>query len=82
MHDAHKDLGINYVAEPDIDIAGQTRSVDFVIQDRSGAIWYWEHLGMLTDDAYRRRWERKLALYRQAGIWCCPRHSGHVAVEE
>ena len=66
---AHKDLGIKYIAEPEIDIAGQTRSPDFVIQDRAGVIWYWEHLGMLTEDSYVKRWERKLALYRRAGIF-------------
>jgi hypothetical protein len=68
LHDARKDLGIKYIAEPEIDIAGQMRSVDFVVQDRSGSIWYWEHLGMLTEDTYVKRWERKIALYRQAGI--------------
>lgn len=68
LHDARKDLGIKYIAEPEIDIIGQTRSPDFVVQDRAGGIWYWEHLGMLTEDAYVARWERKVALYRQAGI--------------
>jgi hypothetical protein len=68
LHDARKELGIKYVAEPEFDLAGQTRWADFVVQDRAGGIWYWEHLGMLTEGTYIRRWERKLAQYRKAGI--------------
>jgi UvrD-like helicase C-terminal domain len=69
LHDASREFGLKYIAEPEIDIAGQTRSPDFVVQDSTGAIWYWEHLGMLTERAYAERWERKHALYRQAGIF-------------
>ena len=69
LHDGRKELGIKYIPEPEIDIAGQTRSPDFVIQDRNGGIWYWEHLGMLTEETYVNRWERKLALYHAAGIF-------------
>lgn len=68
LHDASKELGIKYRAEPEIDLAGQTRSPDFVIQDRHGGIWYWEHLGMLSEEAYVKRWNRKLEQYRNAGI--------------
>jgi ATP-dependent exoDNAse (exonuclease V) alpha subunit len=68
LHDARKELGIKYVAEPEIMLAGQSRSPDFVVQDRKGKTWYWEHLGMMTEKAYENRWKRKLDLYRKANI--------------
>lgn len=68
LHDAGKELGIKFIVEPEIDLAGETRWADFIVQDQAGESWYWEHLGMLREESYRRRWERKLSLYRQAGI--------------
>jgi hypothetical protein len=60
VHAASKDLGIKYIPDPEVDIAGQTRLPDFVIPDpHRGSIGYWEHLGMLTEQAYVKRWERK-----------------------
>ncbi|MYI56661.1 MAG: AAA family ATPase, partial [Acidimicrobiia bacterium] len=48
---------------------GQTRYPDFtVIDDDTGERYYWEHLGLLHDPEYKRRWERKLAAYRAADI--------------
>jgi hypothetical protein len=48
---------------------GETRYPDFTIDDaETGLRVYWEHLGMLHDPAYRDRWERKLAWYREQGI--------------
>jgi hypothetical protein len=35
---------------------------DFTITAR-GEQWYWEHLGLLDDEGYRRRWEKKRAWY-------------------
>ena len=69
LHDARKELGIKYIPEPEINIAGETRSPDFIVQDRAGTIWYWEHLGRLTEQTYSKRWQRKLKLYRKAGIY-------------
>lgn len=48
---------------------GTRRYPDFTIDDaESGRTVYWEHLGMLNDDGYRRRWEAKLKWYRAMGV--------------
>ena len=38
------------------------------MDDDTGECYYWEHLGLLHNPDYARRWERKLALYRDAEI--------------
>lgn len=61
--------GIDYQYEQPLILAGVERLPDFtIIDDDSGTSWYWEHNGMLSNKAYRQRWERKLAAYRQQGI--------------
>jgi hypothetical protein len=40
---------------------------DFLIETL-GKSWYWEHCGMLDDEHYRRRWDRKLKLYAANGF--------------
>ncbi|POZ50724.1 hypothetical protein [Methylovulum psychrotolerans] len=61
--------GIDYQYEHPLMLAGHERFPDFtIIDDDSGDRWYWEHNGMLSNDAYRERWERKLAAYKQEGI--------------
>jgi len=40
---------------------------DFTIFHK-GEVYYWEHLGMLDQTTYRKRWERKLAWYKQNGL--------------
>ncbi len=48
---------------------GKTRYPDFtVVDDDTGARYYWEHLGLLHNPDYAARWERKLAAYRAAEI--------------
>lgn len=48
---------------------GETRYPDFsIIDDDTGARYYWEHLGLLHNPDYAARWERKLAAYRAADI--------------
>ena len=50
-------------------MAGIERFPDFtIVDDDSGSTWYWEHNGMLGDKDYRKRWERKLAAYREQDI--------------
>jgi hypothetical protein len=42
---------------------------DFTIEDTdTGGTYLWEHLGMLADPAYRRRWEQKQAWYATQGV--------------
>jgi hypothetical protein len=42
---------------------------DFTVEDVDTSTTYlWEHLGMLADPTYRRRWERKQAWYATQGV--------------
>ena len=48
---------------------GETRYPDFtVVDDDTGARYYWEHLGLLRNPDYEARWKRKLGAYRAADI--------------
>lgn len=60
---------IDYQYEQPLKLDGVERLPDFtIVDDDSGKTWYWEHNGMLSNEGYRQRWERKLAAYRQHGI--------------
>jgi energy-coupling factor transporter ATP-binding protein EcfA2 len=63
-------LGVPYSYEqPFVGADGTTRYPDFTIDDaESGKRLYLEHLGMLHDPAYERRWAEKLKWYRDQGI--------------
>ncbi len=43
-------------------------SPDFTIFKVNGSEIYWEHLGMLTDINYRKKWEQKKINYIESGI--------------
>ena len=62
--------GIDYAYEQPLVLPnGRTRYPDFTIADHArGVTFYWEHLGMLDDQGYRARWERKRAEYLECGI--------------
>jgi hypothetical protein len=63
--------GLDYAYERKLtSIDGNSwRYPDFTIEDaESGETVYWEHLGLLGDTGYRRRWERKLKWYRDQRI--------------
>ena len=68
--------GIDYAYEQPLALSnGRTRYPDFTIEDHArGVTFYWEHLGMLDDQAYRARWEAKRAEYLECGIE--PREDG------
>lgn len=67
--DKLKAAGIKYQYEQPLMLDGIERYPDFTIRDEdAGTVWYWEHNGMLSDDTYRKRWERKQAAYRKAHI--------------
>lgn len=71
--DKLKAAGINYQYEQPIVLDGVVRLPDFTIRDEdAGTVWYWEHNGMLADDEYRKRWERKEIAYRKAQILPLP----------
>ena len=45
------------------------RLPDFTIDDQSmGRTILWEHCGMLADEGYRERWEKKLRWYRENDV--------------
>lgn len=62
--------GIEYDYErPFIGKDKTRRYPDFTIEDAdTGMTWYWEHLGMLGDAEYDRKWKLKLEWYRNNGI--------------
>lgn len=61
---------VRYTYENEItDSRGITIHPDFTIEDRSSGItYYWEHLGLLNDDEYRKKWERKMEWYKLSDI--------------
>lgn len=68
--DSLAEAKIDYAYELDlIGTDGQRRSPDFTIEDAdSGITYYWEHCGMLENEQYRKRWERKLNWYQEQKI--------------
>ena len=55
--------------EPKITINDVTILPDFVIEnDDRGITYYWEHCGMMHNEEYVERWNRKLEFYRENGI--------------
>ncbi len=60
---------IDYQYEQRTILDGIERYPDFtIVDDDSGRTWYWEHNGMLGNEEYNQRWERKLAAYRRHDI--------------
>lgn len=48
---------------------GAEKFPDFTIDDEdAGVTYYWEHLGMLPIEAYRKKWEEKLKWYKDQDI--------------
>ena len=71
--DKLKAAGIKYQYEQPLLLDGVERLPDFTIRDEdAGTVWYWEHNGMLSDDEYKKRWERKKAAYKKANILPLP----------
>ena len=62
--------GIEYDYErPYIGNDKTRRYPDFTIEDAdTGMTWFWEHLGMLGEAEYDRKWGLKLGWYRDNGI--------------
>ena len=61
--------GIKYHYENPLKLGGREKPIkpDFTIE-HNGKIYYWEHLGMLSQESYRNKWMLKLDLYRKNGI--------------
>lgn len=63
-------LGITYAYEqPFTGQDGSVRYPDFTIEDaETGRRVFLEHLGLMSEPAYRRRWSAKLDWYRSQGV--------------
>jgi hypothetical protein len=62
---------IDYAYEQELVLGGvpTNKFPDFTIEDdNTGEIYYWEHLGMLGDRGYKRRWDEKEQWYRDNDI--------------
>jgi hypothetical protein len=67
--EALTNAGKEFIYEKPLTLGGTTRYPDFTIEDEiSGRTVYWEHLGMLEREDYRRSWENKLSWYRANGV--------------
>jgi len=67
--DSLAEADVEYEYEQTLVIDGHTRYPDFIIEDYdTGITYYWEHCGMLQNREYKRRWERKLAWYKEQQI--------------
>ena len=67
--------GVDYQYEEPFERNGLIKYPDFTIEDDdTGERFYWEHLGMLSDPSYRRRWTEKKEWLRTQGI--LPREEG------
>jgi len=60
--------GLSYYYEKPLKVS----ETDFVRPDFTimyqGEEWYWEHLGLLDDEEYRKRWKRKEKWYKKHGF--------------
>lgn len=62
---------ISYAYEDKLTLVGSGRTIkpDFTIENLdTGRIFYWEHLGMLTKEEYREKWNKKLQGYLDDGF--------------
>lgn len=60
--------GVRYLYEYTLKVGEVVLHPDFVAWRADGTMVVWEHAGLLDDPDYRRQFERKLELYRQAGF--------------
>lgn len=64
-----KNIDYEYEQELVLDGVRTDKFPDFTIEDDdTGEVFYWEHLGMLGDRGYKRRWNEKEKWYRDNGI--------------
>lgn len=60
---------LDYIYEPELELEGKIKRPDFsIIDGDTGAKWYWEHCGMMSDPIYKRNWEDKKEFYKKNGI--------------
>ena len=59
---------IPYEYEVDVVAGGLTYKADFVVWDREGKKYYWEHAGMMDDPQYEKKFRNKLRAYELVNI--------------
>lgn len=61
------EIGIDFEYGPEEFLQEYHLKPDFklFINDK---VYYWEHLGLMTNISYRERWYKKLKIYRKIGI--------------
>jgi hypothetical protein len=75
--DALSQADIAFEYEKPLTFGNSTRYPDFTVDDEiSGRTIYWEHLGLLEREDYRKSWEKKLAWYREHGVLPADEGSG------
>lgn len=63
------ELSYAYENKLEIKSSGRTVKPDFTIEHiATGKLFYWEHLGMMTLDSYREKWEKKKQGYLDDGF--------------
>jgi hypothetical protein len=69
IYEALRHAGFTPEYEKPLTLGGRTRYPDFTIEDEIyGRNIYWEHLGLLDREDYRRSWKAKLTWYRTNGV--------------
>ncbi len=49
--------------------SGRIVKLDLTIEClKTGKVFYWEHLGMITNQNYRNKWEKKIKAYKEDGF--------------
>lgn len=64
-----KQLSYAYEDKLKLEKSGRIIKPDFVIEClKTGKVFYWEHLGMMNNENYRKKWEKKLKAYKEDGF--------------
>lgn len=64
-----KDISYAYENKLKLETTGRTIKPDFTIENLgTGKVFYWEHLGMMTREDYREKWEKKKQGYIDDGF--------------
>ena len=66
--DKYKDFVFDYEEYPEIDGRRIKIKTDFTIVTKAGKTYYWEHLGLLGNNYYEKKWDFKYGTYKKEGI--------------
>jgi len=64
-----KQISYAYEGKLTLGKSGRTIKPDFTIEHLgNGRVFYWEHLGMMTNEEYRNKWQKKKQGYMEEGF--------------